>query len=157
LCPGNLWRGCTWLINAVGCGTWVCVCNEFAVAMASVSSLVSSSCSGNQQDITSATSVLNFGFCAQLSSTAAAIEPTAPTAASAEAQPGTLTVTVTTPVTITPSCINAPRAPHSDSILNSCYRNSDRCIDFNDKSQRSTYGIYFNIGRDAPCRSSSAV
>src|ERR1700737_562919 len=67
-CAQNPIGGCDFcpdVRSTVGCPTWLCVCQHYAPAISALSSLASSSCSGVQQDIASATSILH-GFCAQL-------------------------------------------------------------------------------------------
>lgn len=56
--------GCSTVEGALGCEDWVCVCEHFPAAIVALSSILSSYCT-SQQDVASATSILN-GFCAQL-------------------------------------------------------------------------------------------
>lgn len=108
--------GCPDVWNQLGCHDWYCICGHFEQEFSFVSSAASSYCSGNQQDIASATSIFN-AFCAQLSTTLTG--PSAPTTAPAQAAPATnqmtlITVSQTTTstklveTTMTPSCICNP-------------------------------------------------
>jgi hypothetical protein len=47
------------VIDAVGCDNWQCVCDDYSAAALTLSSIVSSLCSGRIQDISGASSVLN--------------------------------------------------------------------------------------------------
>jgi hypothetical protein len=49
----------------VGCGDWTCVCEHDSIAQATLLSAAVSLCSSNEQDIATATSILDW-FCSQL-------------------------------------------------------------------------------------------
>jgi hypothetical protein len=51
--------------NDIGCSDWTCVCNHFYIAQTSLLEMVFSDWSGGEQDVSSATSILD-AFCSQL-------------------------------------------------------------------------------------------
>jgi hypothetical protein len=82
--------------DQLGCPDVYCVCGHFSLGAPIVSSVASSHCSGNSQDIASATSIFN-GFCAQLQVTVTG--PQSPTATSANVASSTVIPQATTLVT----------------------------------------------------------
>lgn len=98
--------GCLNVWGYLGCHDWNCVCGHFSEEFTMVSSAASSYCSGEQQDVASATSIFN-GFCAQYSISITA--PTAPTLITAPSAPIVETSETAIPVpstladTLTPS------------------------------------------------------
>lgn len=94
--PFGCLAGCPDVYNQIGCSDVYCVCEHFSLEAPIVSSAASSYCSGNSQDIASATSIFN-GFCAQLQVTVTG--PQSPTATSANAPTSTVTPQATTLIT----------------------------------------------------------
>jgi len=88
---GPLWGEAGVLGYSLGCGTWVCVCDDLQGAGPIGISLASSSCSGNTADIAAETSLLN-AFCSQYTITSmydTSVSTAAPTASPNPAAQGT--------------------------------------------------------------------
>jgi hypothetical protein len=62
------------VIYDVGCGNWPCVCDHSSIGEADVLSRAISSCSSDQQDIATATSIFNW-LCSQIPSSTASLLP----------------------------------------------------------------------------------
>lgn len=106
---------CTTVSQAVGCLSppwWPCTCEHFSAAIVAISSIASSSCSGDQQDVASATSILN-GFCAQLLQPPPT-GPESPTLGNTISLTPVTITTVATQVTVTPSCTTHRKETNSN-------------------------------------------
>jgi hypothetical protein len=66
--PFGCLAGCPDIYNQLGCHDVYCVCDHFSLEFPIVSSAANNYCSGNSQDVASATSIFN-AFCAQLRTT----------------------------------------------------------------------------------------
>jgi hypothetical protein len=94
--------GCPDIYNQLGCHDVYCVCDHFSLEFPIVSSAANNYCSGNSQDVASATSIFN-AFCAQLGTTLTG--PQSPTAVSttspspSSTTPPQATTLITTSVT----------------------------------------------------------